>query len=574
MNKQLLKFSLLGSVLMLFAGMAFGQPIPPVKTADCPAVSEEIYIDGLDDENSWSEVQEFTIFSLSNEADWQGEADLSAEMKFAWDYEYFYVFVDVMDDIEHNWDGENGNFWEFDCIQLYFQLDTITVPPAYTESTLEMRFNRGDAGWISNELQMRNGYTGGNIETLWENTADGWVVEAAIPWMSIMPEGSLPENVMEYINGLIGFDMMISDSDGDDPTVGDRGNGTQMMWDEDGDEGDTADGTEDLAWNNTSTFGYLELVGASEPPPPPNDPPVADAGPDQTVDENTEVTLDGTDSYDPEGDDITFAWNAPNGGILSDYTSATPTFIAPEVHEATNFQIQLWVSDESGISGYDEVTITVNNINKPPVADAGPDRIVNERELVQIQGDITDPDMYDNFTMSWTSPQGVSFLGASNPMFVAPDVVENDTFQFVLVANDGYLDSEPDTMNLFVNALVNETDTVFIYETVYDTVYVIEPYYNTILLTVVDDEGTLIAQEMDGELFVELFPNPADQFINIRSEMEIERVELIDVQSNVVLEETVNALKAELNIGYLSPGNYFLRIQTQSGLVIKQLVLE
>ena len=38
-----------------------------------------------------------------------------------------------------------------------------------------------------------------------------------------------------------------------------------MAWDEDGVEGDTADGTEDNAWNNTSVFGYLNMVGSEFP---------------------------------------------------------------------------------------------------------------------------------------------------------------------------------------------------------------------------------------------------------------------------------------------------------------------
>ena len=40
-----------------------------------------------------------------------------------------------------------------------------------------------------------------------------------------------------------------------------------------------------------------------------NDPPVSDAGPDQTVDTNTRVTLDGSGSYDPDNNlPLAYRW--------------------------------------------------------------------------------------------------------------------------------------------------------------------------------------------------------------------------------------------------------------------------
>jgi uncharacterized protein (TIGR02145 family) len=89
-----------------------------------------------------------------------------------------------------------------------------------------------------------------------------------------------------------------------------------------------------------------------------NLPPVADAGPDQDVIEGDTVTLDGKGSSDSNGDSLSFIWTAPAALGLSDSTSASPTFTAPEVIADTIFVITLVVND--GSLGSDPDTVLVN----------------------------------------------------------------------------------------------------------------------------------------------------------------------------------------------------------------------
>ena len=97
-----------------------------------------------------------------------------------------------------------------------------------------------------------------------------------------------------------------------------------------------------------------------------NDPPVADAGPDQTIIQRYVVTLDASGTTDPNGqDDIkSYLWKQTEGiGVkLSDETAVKPTFTAPEVYTSDQPEtliFKLTVADAADETSEDTVTITV-----------------------------------------------------------------------------------------------------------------------------------------------------------------------------------------------------------------------
>jgi PKD repeat protein len=75
------------------------------------------------------------------------------------------------------------------------------------------------------------------------------------------------------------------------------------------------------------------------------------------------VSFDGSQSSDPNGDPLTYAWDLDGDGAYDDGASAvvTYTYTAAGSHTAS-----LRVTDSQGASGTDEVTITVGNT--PPTA--------------------------------------------------------------------------------------------------------------------------------------------------------------------------------------------------------------
>lgn len=97
------------------------------------------------------------------------------------------------------------------------------------------------------------------------------------------------------------------------------------------------------------------------------EPPVANAGGNQTVNEGDTVTLDGSASYDPDGRIVSYLWTQTGGSnvTLSDPTDPQPTFVTPPVDAGgAELAFQLLVKDGGGLQSTDEVLITVidNNI--------------------------------------------------------------------------------------------------------------------------------------------------------------------------------------------------------------------
>jgi len=196
----------------------------------------------------------------------------------------------------------------------------------------------------------------------------------------------------------------------------------------------------------------------------PNQPPIANAGPDQALTlVGSTVQLDGTQSYDPDGDAITYAWaitSKPAGSqaALSNPASATPTFVA-DVNGT--YVIDLVVKDVRNVSSASD-SVTVSFINVKPVANAGVNQSVRVGQTVLLYGSGYDANN-DPLSFNWyfsSKPAG-SAAQFYNPYAAYTGFVADveGSYYIALVTNDGLVNSDPSTVSVTAVSVPTQVTT-------------------------------------------------------------------------------------------------------------------
>jgi len=185
---------------------------------------------------------------------------------------------------------------------------------------------------------------------------------------------------------------------------------------------------------------------------PANSPPLANAGPDQTVFVGDTVTLNGSASSDGDGDPLTFNWafvSRPSGSVaaLSDPSAVSPTF---QVDRPGSYTIRLTVNDGKVDSVAD--TVIVSTLNSRPVANAGPDQTSFVGNTVTLDGSASSDFDGDplNYRWSLVSRPAGSTATLQNPTSVNPSFVIDKFGEYLvqLIVNDGFIDSVAATVKI------------------------------------------------------------------------------------------------------------------------------
>jgi len=172
-----------------------------------------------------------------------------------------------------------------------------------------------------------------------------------------------------------------------------------------------------------------------------NRPPIIKPIGNLTVNENELLTVSFA-VYDPDGDDIfCTVFNAPEGSLFDSLTN-TFTWIPDYSQAGVYDNIRFEVSD-GGLSAFEIIQITVNNVNRPPVLNPIGNITAEKGEVVKINLSATDPDG-DALTFKvYNAPEGAEIDPIANVFTWMPDYSIGGVYSGIrFVVSDGELSDE------------------------------------------------------------------------------------------------------------------------------------
>ena len=181
--------------------------------------------------------------------------------------------------------------------------------------------------------------------------------------------------------------------------------------------------------------------------------PRADAGSDQSLSNgcNAILSLNGSESEDPQDDEIFYQWSSLDGFnsnfLVSNVSEATFEF--PETEADQTFLFVLTVTD-SEHSDSDTIKVIYLD-NDSPFAHAGSD-IISCEPVFYLSGKQSYDVNWNSLEYTWTSLDGLQLSEASSikPMVTSPqDLSEDTAFRVSLKVFDGYCYSY-DTLNVTI----------------------------------------------------------------------------------------------------------------------------
>ena len=176
-------------------------------------------------------------------------------------------------------------------------------------------------------------------------------------------------------------------------------------------------------------------------------PPVAGAGPDQTVLVGTNVTLDASGSYDSDGTIAKYEWlEADANATLCESVSFEHLFLRG-VH-----RIMLTVTDDDGASATDEVVVTVRTSMDMPEADAGAgERVSLEDSEVLLDASLSSG---ENLTYRWIEN---GTLLSEEPIFGHLFAPGTHTVTLVVTDYYGSTDTDETTVTIITRGAAGNT---------------------------------------------------------------------------------------------------------------------
>ena len=278
--------------------------------------------------------------------------------------------------------------------------------------------------------------------------------------------------------------------------------------------------------NEGATASDEVLITVNEAP---NKSPVAKAGSDQTITLPLNSVILRGSGLDSDGTVSAYQWIQISGPSKSTISSPASASTTVDSLKQGVYLLRLTVTDNKGLTGWDDVTITVNRPpNQAPVTNAGPDQIITlPTSSVDLLGAVSDSDG-TIVSYQWTQisgPSKTNFSSAS-PLAITVDKLVEGVYYFRLTASD------------------NDGATTW------------------------DDIKVTVLPDPRRQSTAMLFPNPATNMINVR-------IDAVTLQNNTIIRisnsagdvvytesfmrSAFRALK-QIDISKLPNGVYFLTV--------------
>ncbi len=182
---------------------------------------------------------------------------------------------------------------------------------------------------------------------------------------------------------------------------------------------------------------------------------------------NNTITLNGSDSNDPDGSIVSYSWIQISGSpsvTISTPNQSNATFTAPNIN--TELVFELTVTDNYGATDADLLTVNIQEdtpqppepTNNAPTVDAGQNQSVEEQSSVNLFATYSDSDGYvvsGGWMQTGGTPVTIQNANEANATFTAPALLDNASsiqLTFTATVTDNENDSASDTVKITVNA--------------------------------------------------------------------------------------------------------------------------
>jgi hypothetical protein len=146
---------------------------------------------------------------------------------------------------------------------------------------------------------------------------------------------------------------------------------------------------------------------------------------------------------------------------------------------------------------------------------------------------------------------------------VVPDNATSQNIEWILV-NAGNTGASIVGNTFFANS----EGTAFIKAYIENGICIGEHYEHPFTITV----GTVGTGETVPSTELKIFPNPTNDELFIKSDLQIEKVEVYSLLGSLLISE--NNFKEKISVSALPAGIYFLKVHTEKGLVVSKVVKE